>query len=73
MFICDGCANPIGPSISPIRVITETRIQHYQNKNSEGELVTSQGFEIVHEQILCATCAGVSDAKPSAESAVARH
>lgn len=48
MFKCEGCKQDIGPSIHPIKTVTQKRNVTYNNG--------SKGWEIVKEVNLCSEC-----------------
>jgi len=64
MFICATCKQPVGPSVSPIPVIVETRAQEYDNIRIELDEyeretkipVHSVGTEIVKQISVCPPC-----------------
>ncbi len=58
MFICHNCQKPVGPKVSPVRVVESTRAMTYTRKDAEGIPVTSSGSEIVREINLCRSCVG---------------
>lgn len=64
MFICDECVQPIGPRVSPIPFVAQSREVTYTNKKRDLEtrevrLIVSTGTEIVREEHLCPTCAKI--------------
>jgi hypothetical protein len=75
VFNCQLCKETVGPKISPVRVVTEARPAEYHNEfyredewgNREKHEVDSQGREIVHEVIVCPTCAKEEPIKASTQ------
>lgn len=64
MFICDECVQPIGPGVSPIPFVAQSRKVTYTNEKRdpltrEVEIIVSKGAEIVREEHLCPTCAKI--------------
>lgn len=54
MFNCQECNQPIGPNVSPIKVVTKKRQKVYTNGDGD---VIGFGWEIVKEEQLCENCA----------------
>lgn len=64
MFRCDKCKEAIGPKVSPIFMVGETRdrtyeVVSYDEETGDKSLSFSPGFEIVKELRVCPPCAGV--------------
>jgi hypothetical protein len=56
MFNCATCKNPVGPGVSPRKVITSAPCQHTMQVG--GEIRVFAGSKIVREDHLCNSCAG---------------
>lgn len=57
MFNCSMCNKPSQPRTPATRVVVETRSRVYHNYDREGKLLsTTQGEEIVKEELVCSTC-----------------
>ena len=54
MFKCEKCGKNIGPSISPVVVITEKREKVYPPRTKEDR--EGRGWEIVKEIRVCPSC-----------------
>lgn len=70
MFKCqgEGCGKLVGPGVSPIIVVAETRAVEYRRRDPETkEIKVSTGFETVRERKLCPHCAGVVKADVKVE------
>ena len=53
MFICQKTKKVIGPGISPVKVVVQTRVKNYENYNPKTKrMVYSQGTEIVKEIVV---------------------
>jgi hypothetical protein len=53
MFICQKTKKAIGPGISPVKVVVQTRRKTYENYNPKTKkMVYSEGTEIVKELVV---------------------
>lgn len=58
MFNCSMCKKPSQPNTPATVRVVETRPKVYYNYDSRGTLIsTTQGEEIVKEELVCSTCA----------------
>jgi len=60
MFNCEGCHKTFGPQVSPIRVVTKTRIKEYRERYDKRKGIEDHGgvgTEIVKESNFCSECA----------------
>lgn len=65
MFICQKCGSVVGPGVSPIKKVVETRTKEYPQRWSYDEQGNRKdmidkggtGTEIVREETLCQECA----------------
>ena len=65
MYICSDCRQPIGPRISPVLMVTQTRSVTYTNPVPDSyEVRTTHGTEIVKEVKLCRPCAQMEPVNP---------
>ncbi len=70
MFNCEGCAQPTGPNIQPIRTTVSRRTKIYPFRpganrpgpgaNDHSDDPGGHGWEIKEEAALCAACAGIA-------------
>lgn len=56
MFICEKCKRIIGPGISPINKVVETREKIYSYEDIYQNRKISRGREIVKEVKICLEC-----------------
>lgn len=53
MFICQKTKKVIGPNVSPVKVVVQTRLKKYENYNPKTKrMVYSEGTEIVKEIVV---------------------
>jgi hypothetical protein len=67
VFNCSKCSKPIGPGISPFKLVDRVREVNYTNINIEGETFVTRGTEIVSESKICPTCYGVPKVESQSE------